>query len=240
MKGDRLMKRSLVGFAIATLLATLAVARCSTPSPTVTGVVITGTTAFVHKNATSQLTATANQSSGAPVDVTGTATWTTSDASVAVVTSSGLVTSQGNGSATITAAYQGKTGTTTVAIVLKAAPVATANFTRLCGPFRARMDVTITETSGDIGFTLTALTVIFTDFFHVQQVTKSFTLAELNALLGTTHFNASQSKVIPWEQGYTGGVDTEDSTGGLIATFTDDLGNTSFSNQSSITQHDGC
>ena len=234
------MKRSLVGFAIATLLAALAVARCSTPSPTVTGIVITGNTAFTHKNVTSQLTATANQSSGSPIDVSSSATWTSSDVNVAIVSSSGLVTSTGNGSATITAAYQDKSGTAAVAVVLRATPTVTANFTRQCSPFRARMDVTITETGGDIGFTLTALTVVFTDFFHVQQVTKSFTLAEMNAQLGSTHFNASQSKVISYEQGYVGGVDTEDSTGSLIATFTDDLGNPTVINQGPLPQHDGC
>jgi hypothetical protein len=235
------MKRSLVGFAVATLLAALAVARCSTPSPTVTGVVISGATSFVHKNATSQLTATANLSAGAPNDVTASATWTSSDAGVAIVSSAGLVTSTGNGTATITATYQGKSGTTPVAVVLKAVASVTPNFTRQCSPFTAKMVVTITETSGDIGFNLTNLTLIFTDFFNVQQVNHTFTIAEINAAFGgSAHLNASQSKVISYQQAYTGGVDTEDSKGSLSATFTDDLGNTSVVNQGNIIQHDGC
>jgi hypothetical protein len=151
------------------------------------------------------------------------------------------VTSIGNGTTTITAAYKGKSATTPVAVALASTQSVSVNFTRQCAPFQGKMVITITETSGDIGFTLTALSLTMTDFFHVQRVIKSFTVDELNAQLsGTAHFNASQSKVVSFQQAYAGNVDTQDSTGSVNASFTDDLGHATFFAQSSIPQHDGC
>lgn len=216
------MKRSLVGFVVAALVAVFAV-RCDKPSPTVQGVVIIGGGSFVHKNLTSQLTATANFSSGAPQDVTSTATWTSSDNNVATVTSGGLVRSAGNGVATITATYQGRVGTLTVAVVLTASPKITTTFTRLCSPSRARVVITISEDNGDIGFDLTALAVTM-QLFGVVKHFHQFTNAEMLAAFGgTLHWNASQSKSITYDGTYAGNADTSDSNGFVDAAIVDDL-----------------
>jgi hypothetical protein len=64
-------------------------------------------------------------------DVTGSATWSTSNPAVATV-NKGLVTGMGTGSATITASLDGKTGTTMVvvgqALVLEVTPTGTDTF----------------------------------------------------------------------------------------------------------------
>jgi uncharacterized protein YjdB len=52
-------------------------------------------------------TLTVNYSDGTTEDVTAKATWTSSKASVASVTSAGLITGVGTGSATVSATYQG-------------------------------------------------------------------------------------------------------------------------------------
>jgi hypothetical protein len=58
---------------------------------------------------TAQFTAMATMSSGSAVDVTGSAAWTTSDASIFAVAPGGKVTALKEGSADIRAAYQGVT-----------------------------------------------------------------------------------------------------------------------------------
>ena len=233
------MRRSVTGFAIATLLAAVAVARCGKPSPTVSDIVITGTQTFVHKSVTAQLAAMANMSSGSPSDVSTTATWATSNAAVATVTSTGLLTTTGNGTAQITATYQSKVGTFNVVVTLTAAPQLTNVLTRLCSPHRARIVITISETSGDIGFDLVSLSTQML-LFGVVEVNHAFTNAELLASLGTLHFNANQSKAVTYETQYPGGIEVEDSTGIVIASFTDDLGHTSSLSPNNIAMHDGC
>ena len=66
--------------------------------------------------ATQQLTATLNMSDETTQDVTSTATWTSSDEAVATVSTGGLVTAVAEGSATITAAASGQSGTCAVTV----------------------------------------------------------------------------------------------------------------------------
>ena len=66
--------------------------------------------------ATQQLTATLVLADGSTRDVTDTATWTSSDESVATVDSSGLVTAVAEGTATITATTQGLSGTSEITV----------------------------------------------------------------------------------------------------------------------------
>lgn len=74
---------------------------------TVTSLAVTGTSS-IAANGTTQLTATANYSDGSQRNVTATATWTSANAAVASVSSSGLVTARGTGTAQIVAVFEGQ------------------------------------------------------------------------------------------------------------------------------------
>lgn len=84
-------------------------------------VVLGSTTASIQAGATVTLTATTRDASGNALS--GRAiTWTTSDATIATVSSTGVVTGQGPGTATITATSEGKTAQATITVT--AVPVA--------------------------------------------------------------------------------------------------------------------
>ena len=95
--------------------ATITVA-AAPPGP-VNSVTVAPTTATVNVGATTTLVATARDANG--VVVTGAAiTWSTSNASVATVSSGGVVTGVAVGNATITATSNGKTGTAAITVQL--------------------------------------------------------------------------------------------------------------------------
>jgi hypothetical protein len=107
------------------LVVTLAVSwSCSSssssttsPSPaTVSSVAVSGIASLSNIGQTVQLTATATFSDGTTQNVTATATWQSSNSSVATVSSGGLVTAVTSGTVTMTATFQGKAGTATVPI----------------------------------------------------------------------------------------------------------------------------
>jgi trimeric autotransporter adhesin len=83
-------------------------------------VTVAGTTTFTAANQTSQLTATEGLADGTSQDVTSQATWQSSNPAIATVSATGLVTSGALGQATITATFQGLSGTavTTLAVNL--------------------------------------------------------------------------------------------------------------------------
>ena len=204
------------------------------------GVVVAGTGIFTNRNETSQLTATANFSAGSTQNVTNTATWSSTNSVVATVSSTGLVTALALGTATISAAYQGSSGSLAVSVTLRATPQITTNFQRLCGPFRARLTVTIAETGNNIGFDVTSMTLTMRDFGGVIRATRSYTPADLTVAIGSNHFNAGQSRVLIYESAYPGNVDTMDSTATVVATVTDDAGNTQTITLPVPFQRDGC
>jgi hypothetical protein len=108
-------RRHAAAFALALLAST---GGCSSmnPSPTVQSLAVTGSAALAAAGATSQLTATAALSTNTTTDVTSSATWSSSDTTVATVSSGGLVNALKVGSVTVTATYQGKSGTLVVTI----------------------------------------------------------------------------------------------------------------------------
>jgi hypothetical protein len=85
-------------------------------SPTVTAVTVSGTLAIANIGQTSQLSATAHFAKGTTQNITSQATWTASDTTVAVVSPTGLVTSMGVGTVTVTATYQNVSGSTKVTV----------------------------------------------------------------------------------------------------------------------------
>jgi ABC-type glycerol-3-phosphate transport system substrate-binding protein len=103
------MTRQLTTLGLALAFA-LALTGCSstTPSATVSSVVVTGTTVGV--GLTVQFTATATMSDGTTQNVTSAAAWQSSNPAVATV-ALGLVTGVTDGQTTITATYQGLSAT---------------------------------------------------------------------------------------------------------------------------------
>ena len=89
--------------------------------PTLTSLAVSPTSASLIQGNTVQVTATGTYDDGSTKNLTGSATWTTSDSSVATVTSGGLVkaaTSIANppGSATITATSGTLTATSSITV----------------------------------------------------------------------------------------------------------------------------
>lgn len=87
------------------------------PSPaTVMSVAVSGATSFYQQGQTAQLTAMATLSNGLTENRTSSATWSSSASGVVQVSSSGLITAQGEGSATVTAAVGSARGTLNVTV----------------------------------------------------------------------------------------------------------------------------
>jgi Bacterial Ig-like domain (group 2)/Putative binding domain, N-terminal len=126
----------------------LAVAACGSDSPSpVTPAAPTPTTTAVQVRAsgdasgpieagqTRQLVATATQSTGATTDVTQQATWQSSAAAVATVSSTGLVTAVAQGEAEISATFQSVRGTMGVGVRPIPCAVSLSPATATFGPF---------------------------------------------------------------------------------------------------------
>jgi uncharacterized protein YjdB len=84
--------------------------------PTLTSITVSPTTPSVVAGNTLQLTATGSYDDGSTKNITGTATWTTSDNAVATVNTAGLLTAVAVGTATITASSGAISGTTTATV----------------------------------------------------------------------------------------------------------------------------
>jgi Bacterial Ig-like domain (group 2) len=110
------MKKSSVVLLFALALGLFVAACGSTPSApsTVSTVTVSGGAPAV--GASSQFTAIATLSNGATEDISTTATWSSSDTTVATVSPSGLVTSVGTGSAVISAAFSGVMGSDAISV----------------------------------------------------------------------------------------------------------------------------
>lgn len=88
----------------------------SIQSATLSSISISPSNPAIGKSKTLQLTATGNFSDGTQQDLTAMANWGTSQATIAAVSGSGMVTGMTAGGAQISAAYQGITGTDAVTI----------------------------------------------------------------------------------------------------------------------------
>jgi Bacterial Ig-like domain (group 2) len=109
-------------FVFGFLLATVACSGSSNPtptnpSPTVSSVSITGNPSLNGGNLTSQMIARATLSNGTLQDVSTLAAWSSLNPAVATVSAIGLVTAVTVGTTTISATYQGKTGTLSISVL---------------------------------------------------------------------------------------------------------------------------
>jgi len=86
--------------------------------PTLSSVSVAPSTPSIAIGKTQQMTATGTYDNGSTDNITDSASWATSDVSIATVSSMGLVTGVSQGSATISATLDGITGSTTVTITV--------------------------------------------------------------------------------------------------------------------------
>ena len=84
--------------------------------PTLTTITVTPATPSVVAGNTLQMIATGTYDDGSTKNISGTATWTTSDSSIATVSSAGVLTGVATGTATITATSAAISGTTTATV----------------------------------------------------------------------------------------------------------------------------
>ena len=121
------------------------------PTPVATSITLSATNlSFSSLGETSQLTATVKDQTGATMSAAG-VTWATSSYSIATVSPSGLVTSVGNGTATITASSGSASGQTTVTVSQMVASLelsdTSISFSALGDTARAA--VTLSDTNGN-------------------------------------------------------------------------------------------
>jgi hypothetical protein len=112
--------RSVIFYVLSALTVSATFATCthnSTPTaPSPVTMVVTGTVPTIGQS--SQLTATITLSDGNKQDVTSQATWASSSPATATVSGSGFLTVLTLGASTITATYQGTSGTLSVSLQL--------------------------------------------------------------------------------------------------------------------------
>ena len=84
-----------------------------------TSIAVTPATNTIASNQTVQLTATATYNDNTTEDISGTVTWTSSDTSIATVSSNGRVTAVKEGNVTITASVAGTAVSDTAAVTVK-------------------------------------------------------------------------------------------------------------------------
>src|SRR6266511_2966187 len=132
-----------------------------TPVP-VASVAVSPPTASIQVGQTAQLTATPKDASGNALSGR-VVNWTSSNNSVATVSSSGLVTGLAVGSATITATSEGQSGGAAVTVTAAPVPVASVAVTPATGSIPVGQTLQLTATPKDAsGNTLTGRTVGWT------------------------------------------------------------------------------
>ncbi|MGH9917632.1 MAG: Ig-like domain-containing protein, partial [Nitrososphaerales archaeon] len=92
------------------------------PPPTLQSIVVTPPDPTIYVGATQPFTATAYYSDGSSANVTTTATWTSSDNTVATIASGGVATGAAVGVSTITATLSGLSGSATLTVETRPPP----------------------------------------------------------------------------------------------------------------------
>ena len=143
---------------LAVLFLTSMVAACggSDSAPTLVSIAITPANPVVTTGATQQFTATGTYSDSTSTVLTTSVTWSTSNATVSTISNSagteGLATAGASGSTTISALYNGVTGTTSLTVPAPASLDITADtsstFNQTLTGFDSTLSFTVTNTGG--------------------------------------------------------------------------------------------
>ena len=83
---------------------------------TVNSLTVSPSSVSIFSGQTQQLSATANYSNNASVNVTSQASWSSSDTSVATISGTGIVTGVAPGTATVTASFGGQSGNSIITV----------------------------------------------------------------------------------------------------------------------------
>ena len=141
-----------------------------------------------------QALATARLSDGTPVDVTETATWSTSDSAVATVDATGYVTSVADGTVNVIATYQGVTEQ--AALTVQLALISTVT------------DLTITDLTVGTGAEATvgsSVTVIYEGWLYdAGQPDNKGYLFDTSPVQGFTFVLGLGQVISGWDQGVSG------------------------------------
>jgi Bacterial Ig-like domain (group 2) len=109
------MRRSFAIIVVAAVVLSLASCHGFFTEPILTSITVAPSTVSLQVNQTQQMTATGVNDDSSTSTLTNVA-WTTSDATIAQVSSTGLVTAKANGNATITATSGAISGTASVSV----------------------------------------------------------------------------------------------------------------------------
>jgi len=116
-------KRTIAALSVFVVGALASTCTGSSTTPSTTSIVITGNTTLTAVGQTTQLAASqAISTGGTSQDVTSLASWTSSSTDIATVSTAGLVTAVAPGVATVTASYQGQSGSLSISVSPAAAP----------------------------------------------------------------------------------------------------------------------
>jgi hypothetical protein len=187
-------KRIQIVAAIATLLLFALGLGCSGffVDPVLTSIAV-GPTATINQGATVQESAVGTYNDGSTKTLGSGVQWSSSDASFASVTNSGLVTGVAPGAATITAAFQTTSGTSSITVslgnvtALKILPAGNTNITASGGTatFTAMATVSGDSTPVDVSDAGTTWTLSDTTDFQITQG-DPVTITTLTANVGAT------------------------------------------------------
>ena len=183
----------------------------------VASVVVSPATATLTVGQTTQLSATPKDASGNPL--TGRViTWATSNAAVATVSTSGLVTAVGAGSATITATSEGQSGT--AAVTVSVVPVASVSVSPATASLTVGQTSQLTATPKDAsGNPLTGRVITW--------ATSNAAVATVNASGLVTAVLAGSATITATSEGKSATAGITVTTGGTVL-FQESFADTAF------------
>jgi hypothetical protein len=208
-------------------------------APTISSVALSANlTALNRRGASTQVVATATFENATTQDLTGTCTnWQSDNQPVVTINTSGLVTAQSSGAATISTTCQGMAARqgVTLNIAVKAMPTLSTSMTVEPSPeppflYRARFQYTFSETGGVYGVNVNFLNTQILNSAGVRMADPTnYSPNVFTSLWGTNHIGAGQTRAVADVLDYNGGGSARVFTQ-FTASVTDDLGNaTTFS-----------